>query len=59
MVHICNPSYSVGRDQEDHHGLKAAPGKELMRLYLKTKQQQKNPSQERTAGVAQMVRAPA
>jgi hypothetical protein len=33
VAHACNPSYSGGRDQEDH-GLKPAPGKLYPRLYL-------------------------
>jgi hypothetical protein len=42
VSHACNPSYAGGRDQEDL-SLKPAPGK--------------NPSQKRTGGVAQAVRA--
>jgi hypothetical protein len=33
VVHTCNPSYSGGRDQEDH-GSKPAQGKYLVRPYL-------------------------
>jgi hypothetical protein len=32
-AHVCNPSYSGGRDQEDL-SLKSAPGKKFPRLYL-------------------------
>jgi hypothetical protein len=34
VAHACNPSYSEGRDQEDH-GSKPAPGKQFRRPYLK------------------------
>jgi hypothetical protein len=33
LAHACNPSYSGGRDQEDH-GSKPAPGKWFVRAYL-------------------------
>jgi hypothetical protein len=33
VVHTCNPSYSGGRDQEDH-GLKPAQSKQFVRPYL-------------------------
>jgi hypothetical protein len=33
MAHFCNPSYSGGRDQEDH-GSKPAQANISMRLYL-------------------------
>jgi hypothetical protein len=36
-AHACNPSYSGGRDQEDHH-LKPAPGKWFVRHYLENTQ---------------------
>jgi hypothetical protein len=42
VAHTCNPSHSVGRDQEDQ-GSKPTPGKKFMRPYLK-----------RTGGVAQV-----
>jgi hypothetical protein len=44
-----NPSYSVGRDQEDR-GLKPARAKSSVRPYL-----EKNPSQKWAGGVAQGV----
>jgi hypothetical protein len=34
VAHACNPSYSGGRDQEDH-GLKPARAKSSVRPYLK------------------------
>jgi hypothetical protein len=34
LAHTYNPSYSGGRDQEDH-GSKSAPGKQFSRSYLK------------------------
>jgi hypothetical protein len=49
MAHVCNPSYSGGRDQEDC-GLKSAPANSSLRPYL-----EKNPSPERAGGVAQGV----
>jgi hypothetical protein len=33
VAQICNPSYSVGRDQE-HHGSKPVPGKKFLRPYV-------------------------
>jgi hypothetical protein len=36
MANDCNPSYSVGRDQDDH-GLKLTSGKYFRRPYLKKK----------------------
>jgi hypothetical protein len=48
VAHTCNPSYSRGRDQEDH-GSNPAPSKEFSRPYLK------NLSQKRSGGVAQVV----
>jgi hypothetical protein len=40
VAHTCNPSYSGGRDQEDH-GLKPAPEKELVSPYLENIQHKK------------------
>jgi hypothetical protein len=37
VVHTYNPSYSGGRDQEDH-GLKPAPDKQFSRSHLKNTQ---------------------
>jgi hypothetical protein len=34
VAQACNPSYSGGRDQEDHR-FKVNPGKQFMRPYLK------------------------
>jgi hypothetical protein len=36
VVHTCNPTYSGGRDQEDH-GSKPARAKEFARHYLEKK----------------------
>jgi hypothetical protein len=47
VAHICNPSYSGGRDQEDQ-GLKPAQANSSARPYFK-----KNPSQKRAGEVAQ------
>jgi hypothetical protein len=33
VAHTCNPSYSAGRDQEDH-GSKTTLGKQFVRAYL-------------------------
>jgi hypothetical protein len=44
VAHAYNPSYSGGRDQDG--GSKSAPGKWLVRLYLK----KKNLSQKRAGG---------
>jgi hypothetical protein len=44
VAHTCNPSYSGGRDQEDH-SLKLIPGKQFMRPYL-----EKNPSKKGLVG---------
>jgi hypothetical protein len=41
MTHTCNPSYSRGRDQEDH-GSKPVLDKWFMRHYLKKKKNHKN-----------------
>jgi hypothetical protein len=49
VAHGCNPSYSGGRDQEDHV-LKPAQANSLWDL-----SQKKNPSQKRAGGVAQGV----
>jgi hypothetical protein len=49
VAHACNPSYSGGRDQEDH-GLNPAPGKQFVRPYLKKK---KKITTKRTGGAAQ------
>jgi hypothetical protein len=48
VAHVCNPSYSGGRDQEDH-GLKLAQVNSLWDPISK------NPSQKRGGGVAQDV----
>jgi hypothetical protein len=48
VVHACNPSYSGGRDQEDH-GLK--PVQQIVHKILS----QKNPIQKRAGRVAQDV----
>jgi hypothetical protein len=50
VVHTCDPSYSVGRDQEDL-GWKLVHAKSLRDLISK----KKNPSQEKAGGVAQGV----
>jgi hypothetical protein len=34
VAHACNPSFSGGRDQEDHSS-KPSPGKQFRRPYLK------------------------
>jgi hypothetical protein len=46
VVHTCNPSYSGGRDQEDHDWKTAQANKKFVRPYLK-----KN-SSKRAGGVA-------
>jgi hypothetical protein len=46
VAHACNPSYSGGRDQEDH-GLKPAQANSLRDPISK------NPSQKMAGGVAQ------
>jgi hypothetical protein len=48
VAHTCNPSYSGGRDQEDHSS------KPARKIVLKTLSR-KNPSQKRAGGVAQGV----
>jgi hypothetical protein len=48
MAHTCNPSYSGGRDQEDHSS-KAVQANSCKTLSWK------NPSQKRTGKVAQGV----
>jgi hypothetical protein len=48
VAHTCNPSYSGGRDQQDH-GLKPAQGNSSWDPISK------NPSQKRAGGVAQGV----
>jgi hypothetical protein len=48
VAHSCNPSYSGGRDQEDHSS-KPAQANSLRDLIFK------NPSQKRAGGVAQGV----
>jgi hypothetical protein len=48
VAHVCNPSYSGGRDQEDL-GLK--PAQQIIQETLS----QKNPSQKRAGRVAQGV----
>jgi hypothetical protein len=40
VAHACNPSYSGGRDQEDH-GSKPAWGNKFLRPYLKNTHHQK------------------
>jgi hypothetical protein len=50
VTHACNPSYSGGRDQEDH-SLKPAPGKQFVRSYLKKPFH--TPPKNRAGGVAQ------
>jgi hypothetical protein len=35
VAHTCNPSYSIGRNQ-DNHGLKPTPGKYVVRPYQNT-----------------------
>jgi hypothetical protein len=40
VVYAYNPSYSGGRDQENH-GLKPAPGKQFARPYLEKIQHKK------------------
>jgi hypothetical protein len=47
MAHACNPSYSGGRDQEDHSA-KPAQGNNLRDPIL-------NPTQKRAGGVAQGI----
>jgi hypothetical protein len=49
VAHTCNPSYSGGRDQEDHSS-RAARANSSTRSYLKKTLQQK-----RAGGVAQDV----
>jgi hypothetical protein len=49
VTNACNPSYSGGRDQEDH-GSKPTWENSSARTYL-----DKNPSQKRAGGVAQGV----
>jgi hypothetical protein len=34
VAHTCNPSYSAGRDQEDHGSKEVSPGKYFARPYL-------------------------
>jgi hypothetical protein len=46
VAHVCNPSYSVGRDQEDHSS-KPAQANSLQDSILKI------PSQKRVGGMAQ------
>jgi hypothetical protein len=52
VAHACNPSYSGGRDQEDHSS-KPALGKQFSRPYL-----EKNPSYKRTDEVSPAVSMP-
>jgi hypothetical protein len=40
VAHTCNPSYSGGRDQEDHSS-KPVQAKRFVRLYLKNNQHKK------------------
>jgi hypothetical protein len=47
VAHTCNPSYSEGRDQEDH-GLKPAEANSSQDPILEKK---KNPTQNRAGGV--------
>jgi hypothetical protein len=58
VAHAYNPSYSGGRDQEDHC-LKPAPGKQFWRTCLKKQNKtKKNPQQiiiKKAGGVAQGV----
>jgi hypothetical protein len=49
VAHTCNPSYSGGRDKEEHSS-KSAPGKQLTRPYLEDIHHKK-----RAGGVAQGV----
>jgi hypothetical protein len=48
VAHACNPSYSGGRQQDDHD-LKSAPDKLFLRPYLKSPHHPK-----RTGGVVQV-----
>jgi hypothetical protein len=57
VAHDYNPSYSGGRDQEDH-SLKPVPGKEFLRPYLEKNLSQKK-KKKRAGGVAQVVKVPA
>jgi hypothetical protein len=34
VTHVCNPTYSGGRDLEDHGYLEASPGKKLARPHV-------------------------
>jgi hypothetical protein len=54
VAHTCNPSYSGGRDQENHG---STPDREDSSRdpTLKTKQNKKNPSQKRDGRVTQGV----
>jgi hypothetical protein len=48
VAHTCNPSYSGGRDQEDHDSKPAQANSSQDPI-------SKNPSQKRADGVAQIV----
>jgi hypothetical protein len=48
VTHTCNPSYSEGRDQEDHSLKPAQKNSSQDPIFKKPK----NPSQNRTGGVA-------
>jgi hypothetical protein len=48
VAHACNPSYSVGRDQEDHSLKPAQANSSKDPIW-------KNPSEKRTGGVTQGV----
>jgi hypothetical protein len=53
VAQACNPSYSRGRDQEDH-GSKPAGANSSVRPYLQ-KKKKKKPSPKRADGMAQDI----
>jgi SET domain-containing protein len=58
VAHACNPSYSGGRDQEDHSSKQALANSSQDRISKKKKQKKNNHYGEVAQGVGPQVQTP-